>query len=164
MEIKRNGVAEQLVGNPPEVGEELPHFKLYNADKQKVKTRDLLGKATLISVVPDINTRVCSLQTKKFNQTMDQYQDVHFITVSMNTLQEQAAWCAAEGVENMDMMSNSEQSFGYEMKLLVPTAGVLARSIYLVNAEGVIVYRQIVEEQTDEPNYLAAINAMKKLL
>lgn len=164
MEIKRMGVTEQLIGNPPEVSEELPHFKLYDADNQKVKTRDLLGKATLISVVPDINTRVCSLQTKKFNQTMDQYKDVHFITVSTNSIKEQAAWCAAEGVENMDMMSDSEESFGYEMKLLVPTEGVLARSIFLINAEGQIVYRQMVEEQTDEPNYLAAINAMKKLI
>lgn len=64
----------------------------------------------------------------------------------------------------MDMMSDAEESFGYEMKLLVPTEGVLARSIFLINADGQIVYRQMVEEQTDEPNYLAAINAMKKLI
>ncbi|WP_010622807.1 peroxiredoxin [Paucilactobacillus suebicus] len=164
MEITRRGQVETLVGNPPEVGEELPHFKVFNAEGQKVKTRDLLGKILLISVVPDINTRVCSIQTKKFNKTMDQYPDVKFITVSTNTTKQQAAWCAAEDVQQMEMMSDSEESFGYEMKLLVPNEGVLARSIFIVDGAGKIIYRQIVEEQTDEPNYLAAINALKKLI
>jgi len=164
VEITRQGQVETLVGNPPEVGQDLPHFKLFNAEDQKVKTRELIGQPLLISVVPDINTRVCSIQTKKFNKTVDQYPNVRFITVSTNTIKEQAAWCAAEDVEKMEMMSDSEESFGYEMKLLSPNAGVLARSIFLVNAQGQIVYRQIVEEQTDEPNYLAAINALKKLI
>lgn len=164
MEITRQGQVETLVGNPPEVGEQLPHFKLFNANDQRVKTRDLLGQVLLISVVPDINTRVCSIQTKKFNKTMDQYPGVRFITVSTNTIKEQAAWCAAEDVDKMEMMSDSEESFGYEMKLLSPNAGVLARSIFVIDEQGSITYRQIVHEQTDEPNYLAAINALKKLI
>lgn len=164
MEVTRRGEVETLVGNPPEVGVELPHFKIFNAQNERIKTRDLIGQNTLISVVPDISTKTCSLQTKKFNKTMDQYPNVRFITVSTNTVKQQSVWCAAEDVNNIEMMSDSEESFGYEMKLLIPNTGLLARSIFIINAVGTIVYRQIVPEQVDEPNYLAALNALKKLL
>lgn len=163
VEVTRQGEVQKLVGNPPEVGDQLPHFKLFDNQDQRVKTRDLLGKLLVISVIPDINTRVCSIQTQKFNKTMDQFSDVRFITVSTNSVAEQAAWCAAEGVEHMEMMSDKEESFGYEMKLLIPQTGLLARSVFIVNADGEIVHRQIIAEQTDEPNYLAVINQLKKL-
>lgn len=164
MEVTRRGEVETLVGNPPEVGVTLPHFKIFNAQGERIKTHDLIGKITLISVVPDINTKTCSLQTKKFNKTMDQYPDVRFITVSTNTIKQQAAWCAAEDVDNIEMMSDSEESFGYEMKLLIPNSGTLARSIFIIDDTGTIVYRQIVTEQVDEPDYLEAVTALEKLL
>ncbi|KRM78057.1 redoxin domain-containing protein [Limosilactobacillus coleohominis DSM 14060] len=99
MEITIKGEQRQLVGNPPMVGEELPHFKVFDQDNEKVKTRFLFGKPTLLSVVPDINTPVCSLQTKKFNQTMDQFSGVNFLTISTNRIEDQQKWCAAEGVK-----------------------------------------------------------------
>ncbi len=97
MEVTINGEHRQLVGNPPAVGEDVPHFKVFDKDNQKIKTRELFGKPTLISVVPDINTSVCSIQTKKFNQLMDQYPGANFLTVSTNTIEDQQNWCAAEG-------------------------------------------------------------------
>ncbi len=164
MEITINGEQRQLVGNPPMVGEELPHFKVFDQDNEKVKTRFLFGKPTLLSVVPDINTPVCSLQTKKFNQTMDQFSGVNFLTISTNRIEDQQKWCAAEGVKKMKLMSDYEQSFGYAMNLLIPDEGVLARSVWVVDANGKIVYRQIVSELTDEPDYDAALAELKKLL
>lgn len=162
MEITINGQHRQLVGNPPEVGEELPHFKVFNSQGEKVKTRFLLGKVTLISVVPDINTSVCSIQTKRFNEAVDQFKDIRFLTVSTNLAQTQQKWCAAQGVKNIELVSDHEQSFGYAMKLLIPDEDVLARSVWIVDADGKIVYRQIVSELTDEPDYDAALAALKK--
>lgn len=162
MEITINGQHRQLVGNPPQVGEKLPHFKVFDKQGEKIKTRFLLGKVTLISVVPDITTSVCSLQTKHFNEAVDQFRDVRFLTVSTNLAEAQQKWCAAEGVKNIELVSDHEQSFGYSMKLLIPDEDVLARSVWIIDKEGKIVYRQLVSELTDEPDYDAALDALKK--
>ena len=164
MEITINGKPRQLVGNPPEVGDEFPHFKVFDKNHDKIKTRQLLGKVTLLSVVPNIDTPVCSIQTKKFNSTMDQFPDVNFLTISTNTIEEQQKWCAAEGVQNMQLVSDREKSFGYESKLLIPDEGVLARSVWILDKDGKVAYRQIVKELTDEPDYDQALTELRKLL
>lgn len=163
MEILRGGQKVELVGNPPEVGVQLPKFKVFTAKGAKVKTRDLLGKPLLLSVVPDLNTRVCSIQTKAFNQQADNYPEVRFVTISNNLPQDQANWCAAEGVNNLEVLSDHELSFGYEMKLYIPNAGYLARSIFIADASGKIVYREIVPELHSEPNYEAALEVIKQM-
>jgi len=94
---------------------------------------------------------------------MAEYPDVRLITVSTNPINEQKGWCAANDIPNAELLSDYEQSFGYAMKLLIPDEGVLARSIFLIDADGQIVYRQIVPEMTHEPDYLAALNAVEKL-
>ncbi len=164
MEITINGEKRQLVGNPPVVGDDFPHFKVFDKNDDKIKTRQLLGKVTLLSVVPDINTPVCSIQTKKFNSTMDQFPEVNFLTISTNTIEDQQKWCAAEGVKNMQLVSDKEESFGYASKLLIPDEGILARSVWILDKEGKVVYRQIVEELTDEPDYDQALAELKKLI
>ena len=164
MEITINGKPRQLVGNPSEVGDEFPHFKVFDNNHDKIKTRQLLGKVTLLSVVPNIDTPVCSIQTKKFNSTMDQFPDVNFLTISTNTIEEQQKWCAAEGVQNMQLVSDREESFGYESKLLIPDEGVLARSVWILDKDGKVAYRQIVKELTDEPDYDQALTELRKLL
>lgn len=164
MEVMINGNRRQLEGNPPANGDQLPHFKVFNAYSDKVKMRELLGKPLLISVVPDINTPVCSLQTRKFNADMDQYPGVRFATISVNPPADQQHWCAAEGVKNMEMLSDFEQSFGYAMGLLIPDEGFLARAIYVVDASGKIQYHEIVDDLEHEPDYEKALSAVKKLL
>jgi thiol peroxidase len=163
MEVLRGGEKAALVGNPPVVGDELPKFKVFTDDGEKIKTRDLVGKPLLISVVPDLNTPVCSIQTKKFNQQVDQYPEIQFVTISNNMPEDQANWCAAEGVKSLRVLSDHELSFGYEMNLYIPNAGYLARSIFIVDADGKIVYREIVPEIHDEPNYEAALSFIEKM-
>lgn len=164
MDITRSGKKMALAGTPPEVGDQLPKFKLFDKDNNKVKTANIIGKISLISVVPDVDTPVCTIQTRKFTQQADHYPDAKFYTVSNNSVAEQAGWCAAEGVNNVEMLSDEGLSFGYETGLYVPNAGYLARSIWIVDATGKIVYRQIVTEQSDEPDYLDALNALEKLV
>ncbi|WP_367341975.1 thiol peroxidase [Limosilactobacillus sp.] len=164
MQVTIEGKPYQLVGDLPEVGVDIPHFKLFDKKDQRVKTREFFGKVTLFSVVPDINTSVCSIQTRKFNRAMEDYPQVNFITVSTNTVAEQRGWCAAQGLDNIRLLSDAEQSFGYALKVLIPDTGTLARSIFIMDEDGKIRYEQLVPEETEEPDYLAALNALKKLL
>lgn len=164
MNVLLSGEVTELVGEPLKVGETLPHFKLEDEHGDKVKTADLVGKLTLISVVPDLNTGTCSLQTRHFNQTVDQFNDVQFLTVSTNSVAEQRDWCAAEGVHNLRMLSDEQESFGYATKLYVPAQGFDARAVYIVDEQGVVRYAQIVPEISEEPNYDEALTALKSFL
>ncbi|GEK28250.1 thiol peroxidase [Furfurilactobacillus siliginis] len=153
MEITVRGEKVQLVGEPLKIGDELPHFKLFNQAGEKVKTVDLIGKPMVVSVVPDLHTDVCSLETKKFNQQADEFPDVPFLTISTNTPADQTDWCAAEGVKNLTLLSDHEESFGYATNLLIPDLDLLARCVYVVDGNGKIVYRDLLRELTDEPDY-----------
>lgn len=86
MEITRHGTAIMTNGTPTAIGEKLPVFTVKDAQGQSLTTQDLSRRLTLISVVPDINTRVCSISTKHFNEDMDAFDNVDFYTISTNTL------------------------------------------------------------------------------
>lgn len=163
VKVTFKGETVELEGNPPQVGDQLPKFKVFNQANEKVKMAQLIGKPLVISVVPDLDTPVCSLQTKKFNQQADHYPDATFVTISNNTIQQQKNWCAAEGVTNLQVLSDEELSFGYATDLYLPNLGFLARTILIVAADGTITYEEIVPEITNEPDYLAALSALEKL-
>lgn len=163
MKVTFKGKEVKLIGIPPEVGDSMPNFTVSNKDKHKVTKDNLLGKVSLISVVPDINTPVCSIQTKTFNQTMDQFPNINFLTISTNTIQDQQNWCAAEDVKNMQLLSDENLSFGKTTGLLIPESGILARSVWVLDPNGKILYRELVDEITHEPNYDAVLNELKQL-
>lgn len=164
MNVLITGEVAELVGEPLAVGEQLPHFKLEDENGDKVKTADLVGRITLISVVPDLNTDTCSLQTRHFNQTVDQFGDVQFITVSTNSVEEQRDWCAAEGVKNMRVLSDEQESFGYATNLYLPVQGFDTRAVYIVDAHSTVKYAQIIPEVSEEPDYDDALQALKTLM
>lgn len=157
MEITRHGIVQTTNGAVPTIGQQLPDFTLTGAAGDKVTPADFAGKLTLISVVPDINTRVCSLSTKKFNVNAANFTDINFITVSTNLPSAQQTWCAAEGVQNMVLLSDAEKHFGQAMGLYVAENNTDARSVWIADADGKIVYRELVLEQTEEPDYSSAL-------
>lgn len=165
MQITRHNEPIATLTNVPEVGHQLPYFTVTDAAG---KSRDLAkllgGKLTLISVVPDVNTRVCSIQTQKFNHAVDQFSGINFYTISTNTAADQQSWCAAEGVKSMELLSDANFDFGKQMNLLMAGANVDARSVWVVRPDGLIMYRQVLAEMTDEPDYAAALAAVKALL
>lgn len=163
MDVLLEGEVTALVGEPLKVGETLPHFKLEDQNGEKVKTADLVGQLMLISVVPDLNTGTCTLQTRHFNQAVDQFEGIQFLTVSTNTVAEQRDWCAAEGVKNLRMLSDEQESFGYATKLYIPSQGFDARAVYIVDADGVVRYAQIVPEVSEEPDYDDALRVLREL-
>lgn len=163
MQITIDGKQESLYGNPPEVGDKLPKFKLESDKHEWVKTADIIGRITVLTTVPDINTPTCNIETKRFNQEADMYPDARFITVSNNTVDQQRNWCAAEGVANLQLLSDEELSLGYAMKVYLPNDGELARTIFIIDQTGKIVYREIVADLSDEPDYAKALAALNKI-
>lgn len=157
MKITRHGDTMQTNGEPPMIGHTLPHFTVTAADHNTLSEQDMLGTPTLISVVPDINTRVCSISTKTFNKAMDQFKGMHFFTISTNTVAQQQDWCAAEDVKQMQLVSDEDGTFGRAMGLYVASNNTNARSVWILDPAGKIVYRELIEEQTDEPDYSSAL-------
>lgn len=152
-----------LVGTERKVGDKAPDFTLNNLEDEAISLSQLLTQPVLLSVVPDIDTRVCSIQTKRFNKEAAEIEGAALVTISKNTKEEQANWCAAEGVD-MEMLHDTEFTFGRKYGVLIESLGLLARSVFVIDKDGTIVYREIVSELTDEPDYSAALAELKKIV
>ena len=98
MQITKRGEAFSLVKEPLKIGDQAADFELEDLKDKVFRLFQLLDKPLIISVVPDINTSVCSVQTRKFNEMMANFEEANFVTVSNNTKEQQASWCAAEGL------------------------------------------------------------------
>ncbi|APX72025.1 thiol peroxidase [Companilactobacillus allii] len=153
MDLDFKGKAVSTIGTPVSVGEKFPDFTVLDKDNKSITLDSLLDKPLLISVVPDIDTRICSLQTKHFNQEIDGHTEINFVTISKNTIEEQSNWCAAENVKNMKMLSDTNHDFGEKSKLFIPDLGILARSVWFVDTNKQVLYSEILKVQATEPNY-----------
>lgn len=162
MIVTRKGTEVELVGEQPKVGEKAPEFSLENLSDKAITLSSLAGKPVLISVVPDIDTRICSIQTKRFNQEAGATEGVAFLTISNNTKDEQSNWCAAEGVD-MEMLHDTDNQFGEAYGLFIPEMGRLARAIFVVDKAGTLAYEKISEEISEEPNYTEALEKARSL-
>lgn len=159
MQITKRGEAFSLVKEPLRVGDQAADFELKDLKDKVFRLFQLLDKPLIISVVPDINTSVCSVQTRKFNEMIADFEEANFVTVSNNTKEQQASWCAAEGL-NLVMLYDPENTFGQAYGVLIPELNVYARSVFVINSDGKIIYEEIVPEMTQEPDYQKAIDAV----
>jgi thiol peroxidase len=158
------GEPKTLVGPQLKVGDPAPEFKCLNG-LAAVTLADTPKKARLFSVVPSLDTPVCSTQTKKFDDGLNALGDtVACYTVSLDLPFAQKRFCAAEGVKSMQTLSDvHDHSFGQNYGVLLeglPLA-LLARSVFVVDAGGTVRYVEYVPEVTSEPNYAAALDALK---
>jgi thiol peroxidase len=156
-----------LVGETPPVGAKLPDFGARTglAPDSAYGPRTDAGKVRILSVVPSLDTPVCSIQTKRFNQEAEKLGGVQVVTVSMDLPPAQQRWCGAEGVRRVKTVSDYyDGSFGKAMGLRIKELGLLARSVFVVDGEGTIRYAQIVPETTSEPDYAPVIEAARRLL
>jgi thiol peroxidase len=162
MQVTHKGTIYDVPGVQPKVGEKAPEFHLPSLTDTDYQLADFLGKPTIISVVPDIDTRVCALQTKRFNEEASKLAAINFVTISNNTKEEQANWCGQEGIE-MLMLHDTKNTFGESYHIMIPNFGHLARAIFVLDEAGVIRYEEIVSEISHEPNYQAALDAAKAI-
>ena len=163
--ITFKGNPVELSGTPPQVGDSAPAFDLVNNQMESVKLEDSAGKIRVISVIPSIDTGVCELQTRRFNKALAGMGDnVVGITISEDTPFAQARWSGAEGITTMQMLSDYKgHHFGQDYGLYMPDMGLLARSVYIVDGDGVIQYFQLVPEMSEEPNYEEVLEKAKEL-
>ncbi|MBL7153964.1 MAG: thiol peroxidase [Phycisphaerae bacterium] len=161
--ITFQGNALTLAGSRPEVGDAAPDFEVLANDLSPVKLSDFRGKVCVISAVPSLDTPVCDLQTRKFNEQASALgADVVVLTISMDLPFAQERWCGAAGIENVQTLSDHRNAeFGTAFGLLIEELRLLGRAVFVVDANGTIRYKQIVDELTDEPDYDAAVRAAK---
>lgn len=162
------GTPLTLVGEAVAVGQAAPDFTCHYFDGalQTLGLGDLKGKPTLISVVPSLDTPVCQQQTKKFNDELSALGDqVNAVTVSLDLPFAQGRFCGEAGVSNMRTISDyQERSFGNAWGMLIDELKLLARGVFVLDADGKVVHAELVSEVTDEPDYGAAMAALKSLL
>jgi len=163
--ITMNGNPLTLVGQELKVGDTAPDVTLLDNELNPVQLSSFKGKVVVISSVPSLDTPVCDLETRKFNEEAANLgPDVQILTISMDLPFAQARWCAAEGVDRLKTLSDHrDASFGNTYGVLIKELRLLARCIFVVDKEGTIRYIQLVPELTSEPDYEAVLEAVKGL-
>lgn len=162
---KMKGKPLTLVGNEVKVGDTAPDFEGLNDKLEPVRLSSFKGKVVVLVSVPSVDTPVCDLETKRFNQEAGKFgDDVVILTLSMDLPFAQARWCAAAGVENVKLLSDHrDASFGKAYGVLIKELRLLARTIFVLDRTGTIRYIQYVEEITEEPDYDDVLRAVNKV-
>ena len=162
------GTPLTLAGEAVKVGQPAPDFTVHYFDGglKTIKLSDVKGKPAFISVVPSLDTPVCQVQTKKFNEQLAALGDrINALTVSLDLPFAMNRFCGAESIKNMKVGSDyQDRSFGKNYGMLIEELKLLARGVFVLDANGKVVYAETVKEVASEPNYDAALQAIKSLL
>lgn len=158
-----------LVGDAVKAGQPAPDFTLHtyrDGAMKTVKPADLKGKPTIISVVPSLDTPVCQIQTKKFNEQLATFGDkINAVTVSLDLPFAMNRFCGAENIKSLQSLSDyQDRSFGKNWGMLIDELKILARGTFVLDSSGKVVYAEQVKEVAEEPNYDAAMAALKPLV
>jgi thiol peroxidase len=164
--VTQRGNPVALLGPGVSVGDVAPDFTALDDSFRPVALDSFRGHPVLISAVPSLETKVCTLQTERFNRALAELAgNFTVITVSMDLPTAQARFCGAHDIDKMVVLSDSaRREFGQNYGVLIPEKGLLARSVFVIDAGGVVRYVQIVPEMTHQPDYDAALDALQKLI
>jgi thiol peroxidase len=164
--ITLHGSPVEVSGASLKAGDTLPAFTLSNTDLQDTKSTDYAGKVLVVSVIPSIDTPVCQVQTRQFNEAIDALPDnVVVLTVSRDLPFAQKRWCGAEGIEKVVCASDYKyRSFGKAFGVDIENIGLLARAVFVADASGKLVYVDYVSEISEEPRYDEVKKAVKDCL
>ncbi len=164
--IKFKGTPMTLLGDELKVGSAAPDFTVhyFEGGLKTITKKDLLGKPTILSIVPSVDTGVCAIQTKRFNKELGGMGDsINAVTVSRDLPFAQNRFCGAEDVKSMRVGSDYQNgSFGQAFGVMIDELKLLARAVFVLDKNGQVIYSEIVPEVTQEPNYDAALEALKK--
>ena len=164
-QVTMKGNPLTLMGNTLKLGDKAPNVALLNNDLQPVNLSDYHGQICVVSSVPSLDTPVCDMETRRFNQEAEGLgQGVKILTVSMDLPFAQKRWCGAAGVDHVITLSDHrDAAFGKEYGVLIKGLWLLARAIFVIDRQGVVRYIQLVEELTQEPDYDAVLSALKEI-
>ena len=163
--ITMKGNPLTLMGQELNIGDTAPDVVLANNDLAPVSLSSYGGKVCIISSVPSLDTPVCDMETRRFNEEAGALgDDVAIITVSMDLPFAQKRWCGAAGVDKVITLSDyGDMSFGNAYGVLIKELKLLARAVFVLDRQGIIQYIQLVNEVTEEPNYQEILDAVGKL-
>ncbi|MCS7199454.1 MAG: thiol peroxidase [Caldimicrobium sp.] len=155
-----------LIGKEVKVGDRAPDFIALDKELREIKLSDFRGKIKVISVTPSLDTPVCDLQAKTFNERASKLsEDVVIINISMDLPFAIARFCSTAGIDKIVVLSDHrEASFGLNYGLLIKELRLLCRAVLIIDKEDIIRYLEIVPEITQHPDYERVFQELSKIL
>lgn len=160
-----------LKGNPvttsgelPKIGADAPNFKLVATDLSSKSLNDYLGHQVILNIFPSIDTGTCAQSVRTFNEKASQLNNTKVLCISKDLPFAMSRFCGAEGLENVESLSDfRDGNFGKSFGLTFvdgPLEGLHSRCVVVLNDNAEVIYAQQVSEITEEPNYEAALKAL----
>lgn len=153
-----------VAGTMPTAGDSAPDFSLTRADLSALSLSDLAGKKKVIVTVPSLDTPVCQTETRKFNERASSLPDVEVLVVSSDLPFAQKRFCETEGLSSVTAASDvRDRGFAERWGVAIadgPLKGVMARAVFVLDADGRVSYSELVPEIAEEPDYDAALAAL----
>lgn len=150
----------------PAVGTKAPHFNLTGSDLKEVTNETFKGKRIVLNIFPSLDTEVCARSVRKFNEEAAKMADTAVVCVSMDLPFAMGRFCTTEGIENVTVASafrSPEFCKDYGVQFVDgPLKGLLARAVIIIDKNGDVEYRELVDEVTHDPDYAAALSVLKK--
>lgn len=163
-QITLKGSPIQTVGELPALGTQAPAFTLVKTDLSEISPKDFSGKKMVLNIFPSIDTPVCSISVRRFNNDIENHPDAVALCVSMDLPFAHARFCAAEGLERVVSVSAFRNpDFGHHYGVTMtdgPLRNLLARAVVVLDAVGKVIYTELVPEIGQEPDYASAISAL----
>ncbi len=153
------------IGNLPEVGSSAPNFNLTKNDLSSSSLENYKGKKVVLNIFPSVDTGTCAQSVRQFNTEASELENTVVLCISKDLPFAQARFCGAEGLNNVEMLSDfKDGNFGSNYGLSFsdgPLEALLSRSVVVLNEDGKVTYTEQVAETTEEPNYKAALEALQ---
>ncbi len=160
--LKGNPVT--TIGSLPTIGTTIRDFALVDSALQVKTLQTFEGKKKVFNIFPSIDTPTCASSARKFNEEASALENTVVINVSKDLPFALGRFCAAEGLDNVETLSDFRSSFGDDYELTIadsPMKGLLSRAVIVTDADNKVVYTEQVSEIGNEPNYEAALSALK---
>jgi len=158
-----NGDPIETCGELPAVGSQAPDFTLVKSDMSEVRLSDLAGKKVILNIFLSLDTDVCANSVRHFNEAASQLDNTVVLCISADLPFAHARFCGAEGLDNVvtaSVFRNPEFGKDYGVTITTGPAGLLSRSVVVIDESGKVIYTEQVPETTHEPNYEAALKAL----
>jgi len=160
VQVTIRGNPATVEGRPPAIGEPAPDFVAVGNDMNDVRLSGFRGRTVILVTTPSLETSVCDIQTRTFNERAASLDDTVILTLSMDLPFAQKRWCGAAGVEDVITLSDYKyREVAEKYGIRIREHGLLGRAVWVIAPDGVIRHREIVAEQTNEPDYEAALAA-----
>lgn len=162
--VTLHGEEFHTVGKLPLVGEQIKNFTLTDGELNEKTLEDFKGQNLVLNIFPSVNTPVCAQSVRTFNEKAAGLENTKVLCISKDLPFAQAAFCGAEGIENVVNLSDFRSTFGEDYGVTVaegPFKGLMSRAVIVVDSTGKIVHSQQVTEIADEPNYEAALTSIQ---